>query len=301
MKCPLTLCLLLIGLAFGAIGNPALSAQKSWETERCRRLMLPKPLEPQIVVDDVTLDAQSDAPPKWRNIVAETRQKELKAQGEWSEELANEIRASLQDAGFYNAAVTIETQTVTQEVSGMHVAVTAHVATGAVYTVSAVKFEKADSDEAIVFPEETLRSLIPIQDGEIYRRGQIRQGLDQLTSFYGSHGYINFVAGVTTKVDEKNHSVSLAMWLDQGIQYRFRAIDVLGLDTSLEDQLRVNIRSGEVINFELIKRFYDENRSVLPADFLPQDVELHRYETQGLADALFDFRSCSQALANSPN
>lgn len=91
------------------------------------------------------------------------------------------------------------------------------------------------------------------------------------------------------------------MWLDQGIQFRFRAVDVLGLDASLEDQLRVNVRSGEVINFELIKRFYDENRSLLPADFLPQDIELHRYETQGLADALFDFRSCSQALANSPN
>lgn len=159
--------------------------------------------EPRIVVDDVTLDAQSDAPPKWRNIVGETRQKELKAQGEWSEELANEIRGSLQDAGFYNSAVTIETQTVTRDFSGMHVAVTAHVVTGGVYTISAVKFENADSDEAFVFPEETLRSLIPIQDGEIYRTDQIRQGLDQLKNLHGSQGYINFVAGVTTKVDEK--------------------------------------------------------------------------------------------------
>jgi hypothetical protein len=68
----------------------------------------------------------------------------------------------------------------------------------------------------------------------------------------------------------------------------------LGLDSALENQLQLKIRSGDLLNFQLIVDFYQEHKSELPDEVLPEDTQFIHHVKERTADVLFDFRSCAQ-------
>lgn len=49
---------------------------------------------------------------------------------------------------------------------------------------------------------------------------KIRQGLDQMPKLYANHGYINFTPVPGTTADGQSGTVSLAIDIDEGMQFR---------------------------------------------------------------------------------
>ena len=85
--------------------------------------------------------------------------------------------------------------------------------------------------------------------------------------------------------------MSFVMGSSDGPRYRLRNIQVVGLDPTLEGILRSKLKPGDVMNFQVIRDFYKDNKSVMPTDASPQDVKLTRDPENGMVDRSFDFRA----------
>lgn len=153
-----------------------------------------------------------------------------------------------------------------------HVVVRAHVSGGPRYTLSDIRLRNLDSDENhLAFSAEELRALIPLHDGDVFSVGKVREGLDALRRYYGSHGYIDFVAAPETpKFDEMHQQIALVVSLQEGIQFRLGNIEVVGLDPPLEKELRSKIKPGETLNLQLIIDFYRDHKSALRTRLCPK-------------------------------
>jgi Surface antigen variable number repeat len=148
-----------------------------------------------------------------------------------------------------------------------------------------------------VFPIAELRRQVPLRDGDIFDLSKIRVGIDTLIKLYGARGYINFVGTPDINIDDANKSISVLMHLDEGSQFRVGSVRILGLgQVSTAQGLKLELKPGMVFNRDMIKEFYEQNKSVLPADASPrknttitQDARTHTVAI------LFDFRACQKA------
>jgi hypothetical protein len=254
-----------------------------------------EPTGPKVVVDDLVLDGSTDvAEAAWNQIVSEAKVETFSGDA-WVEELREVyLRSGLRNHGYFNAEVTVEANVVSSNPILEHVVVHARVRGGAQYRLSGVQFRNVDSERHLAFSAEELRALVPLHDGDVFSVERVRQGIDALRKYYGSHGYIDSVAVPETKVDEMHQEIVLVMSLQEGFQFRLGNIEIIGLDSALEEKLRSKIRSGDILNFQLLADFYQEHKSELPEEVLPEDTEFHRNIKEQTADAFFDFRSCSQ-------
>jgi outer membrane protein assembly factor BamA len=106
------------------------------------------------------------------------------------------------------------------------------------------------------------------------------------------------VAGVETQIDDTQQQIAVLLSLDEGIQFRLAEIETVGLDARHEKELRSIVKSGDVVNLQVIADFYRNHKSELPEEVLPEDTQFRRNIKQKTVDAFFDFRSCSQLLQN---
>lgn len=292
------LTLLRIGLA-GICSIPTsypMFAQTSWKAEHCHLLATASdPQGPKVVVDDLVLDGTTDvAEAVWKRIVSETKAKTFVGDA-WVDELREvNLRDALQNQGYLKPETSAEAKVISSSPALEHVVVHARLRVGPRYTLSSIQFRNADSERHLAFSAEELRTLVPLHEGDFFSAEKVREAISALFKLYRSDGYIDFVATPKTEVDEMHQQIALVMSLDEGPQFRLGNIEILGLDSRLEKELRSKIRSGDVLNFQLIVDFYQEHKSELPEEVLPEDTQLHRNFKERTADALFDFRSCSQ-------
>lgn len=275
-------------------------AQTSWKAEHCHLLATEsEPVGPKVVIDDVVLDGTTDvAEPVWKSIVSETKG-EIFSGDAWVDSFREvRLRSGLQNQGYFKADVTAEAEIVSSNPVLERVVVHARVRGGTRYTLSGVQFHSIYSDEHLAFSAEELRALIPLHDGDVFSVEKVREGLEALRRYYGSHGCIDFVAAPEPEVDEMHQQIALVLSLQEGPQFRLGNIGIVGLDSTLERELRSKITSGDILNFQLIADFYRDHKSELPEEVLPEDIVFDRNIKDRTADAFFDFRSCSQLLQN---
>lgn len=145
-------------------------------------------------------------------------------------------------------------------------------------------------DTNLVFPPQELRKRFPLSDGDVLDASRIKEGLDALSRFYHSRGYINFAATSETITDDKNATISLIMVLDEGKQFRIRSLDVQGLDQQTTGSLKWRVQPGDLYDFEFFKDFFTDNRNILPSGGASQSN--HMNEERGTVDIRFVFPSC---------
>jgi len=271
-------------------------AQTSWKSEHCQRLATasdPQGLE--VVVDDLVLDGTTDvAEPVWKEIVAETKAGTFFGDT-WLDQLREvNLLGGLENHGYLRVEASTEAKVISSSPALEHVVVYARLRGGPQYTLSGVQFRNLDSERHLAFSAEELRTLIPLHEGDLFSAEKVREAIAALTRHYDAHGYIDFVPEPKTEIDDVHQQVALVMSLQEGLQFRFGNIEIIGLGSTLEKELRSQIRTGDDLNFQLIVDFYRDHKSELPEEVLPQDTELRRNIKERTADALFDFRSCSQ-------
>lgn len=271
-----------------------LAAQTSWKAQRCHRLATAsEPAVPVAVIDDLVLDGVTDvAEPIWKHIVSQI-QGETFSGNAWVDELRDVyLLGALQNQGYLKAELTVDTELVSSSPALQHVVVHVHVKGGTQYRLASVQF--VSSEKQIAFSAQELRPLIPLHDGDIFSVAKIREGLEALSRYYGSHGYIDFVATPTTNLDEMNQRIALVLSLQEGFQWRVGNIEIVGLNPVLESEFRSKIKTGDILHSQLIDDFYQNHKSELPEKVGPEDTQFHFNVKERTADALFDFRSCSQ-------
>jgi Surface antigen variable number repeat len=284
--------------------------------------MTGKKVFPKVIVDDIIFDGPVHLPTAALNeLVASLKQKEYGG-NEWLNEIEESARGVWQDQGYFKARVTGQAIPLGGDADHQHFSVTLYVDEGRQYRLGNIRFRRilaspegllvstetgsrqlnpenvGKSDlkgpaAALIFPKETLRKLIPLEDGDIPRVDKIREGLDALKELYGSFGYIDFVPMPEIELDDKRQIVSICFDLDEEMQFRIGKIEVVGLDAKTEKALIWKIAPGIVFNSKLFEMFFKDNQSVLPAGASPAtNARLQRDEKDGIVDIKFVFRFC---------
>lgn len=184
---------------------------------------------------------------------------------------------------------------VSRDASGnMHVSIDVELTESPPQRLATIRFVSAsDSTAATLFSPNQLRNLVPLREGEFFSVEKIEDGFDAIVRLYHSNGYLDFALNSSEQYDNKSQTVSLVMELKEGQQYRVGDIRVVGLDPALEAALRLKLKPGDVMNFQVVRDFYTENKSVLLPTASPQDVKLTRDVQNSKANLSFDFRALS--------
>jgi outer membrane protein assembly factor BamA len=271
-------------------------AQSSWKAEHCQRLARESEhTGPNVIIDDIVLDGDADVPePVWNRAVSQTKGERFSGDG-WVDEVSDVfLVAGLQNQGYFKASITATPELVSSSPTLQHFILHVNVRGGAQFRLSSVQIRSSDPSLQLAFSTEELRSFVPMQDGDVFGLQKVREGLEALERHYNSHGYRDFVASLEMSVDEMHQQIALILSLQEGFQFRVGTIDVVGLNSALESELRSKIKSGETLNLELIENFYHDHKSELPEEVLPFDTVFHENVKERTADVFFDFRSCSQ-------
>jgi hypothetical protein len=210
---------------------------------------------------------------------------------DWLEALAETAKEVLQDNGYFLAKVSSQARVLSSDSAEERVSVTLQVAEGQQYRLGKIQFTAAH-----VFPPSELRNHVPLQDGDVFDLGKLRQGLQVLAHLYGSLGYINFTATPHTRIDNDHQYIAVVFKIDEAGQYRVGSVEVLGLDRETSDHaLQVKLKPGDVFNPQFVKDFYEDNKSVLPAQVSRgENTEIRQHSTNGTVDIVFDFRPRAQ-------
>lgn len=249
-----------------------------------------------VVIDDVKFDGPTRMPDALREpVVAELKLRTFKSDSDWLEEIQSvSILGTWQDLGFFKVLPTARAQTASTDRTVRHVLLTVHVDEGLQYKLGDVQFRSSDPAVPLVFSSEELRKLIQMREGDLFSVAKIREALDGMKEFYGSHGYIDFVVSAITYIDNERGRVSLMMELDQQKQFRLGKIEVFGLDPRAENLLSSTLKLGDTVNIQLIRNFRTDNKSSLPADVSLEDTEFQRNVRAGTVDLRFNFQACPQ-------
>lgn len=200
-------------------------------------------------------------------------------------EALERVRAGWQNRGYFKVQVSGDTRTLTKNAGDLHIALFVHVDEGLRYTLGAITFKHNKAIRNV----EALRALFPINDGDIFSREKIANGLENLRKVYGEYGYINYAGVPATTFDDEKRLAFLEIDVDEGKQFYVSSIDIVGADAKLLNDLALT--PGQIYNVRLIELFL---RKHLPgADVNDPNIQRRRLdERNGTVALTFDFRSC---------
>ena len=252
---------------------------------------LDPPPRGQIRIKKVVFQGVTQMPESAQRELAESIKKRTfeDEDGGWLDEIQEiDVRGAWQERGYFQVKVSAKADIETGGPELAWATVTIRVDEGLQYRLGKLTFSVGT-----VFPQETLRKLIPLREGDIFNIEKIRLGLEALARLYGSKGYIDFTSAPDTDIDKSRQRISLMLWLDEQRQYRIGKVEVLGLNRKLERRLKSKLRPGEPFNYKAVDEFFKMNKAVLPADASTAwDMSMKRDMKNNMVDLLFDFRAC---------
>ena len=251
------------------------------------------------------------------------RQKEYGDDSKWLDDIEDAARSAWGDQGYFKAMVSAKAVPLGSDASRKHFSVVIHVDEGLQYRLGSVQFSAmTDSDYDIhesssgptliqekssafdhmgpgdparrpIFPREELRSLFPLQEGDILDAQKVRQGLVALHDLYADDGYLDIMAEPIPDFDDEHQLVSLQVQLYEQKQYRIGKLAISGLDAKTKNSLIWKIKPGDIFNIQLFEVFFKDNESLLPAGSSPANSsQIIRNVKDGTADINFKFSPC---------
>jgi outer membrane protein assembly factor BamA len=160
------------------------------------------------------------------------------------EDAVERVKAGWRDRGYFKVQVSGEGATLTTTPASHRIVLTFHVEEGVQYTLNEITFKNNN----VISDVTALRGLFPINNGDIFSRGKIASGLNNLAKAYGDRGYMNFIAVPNTQVDDEKKLISLDIDIDEGNRFFVANVSVLGLDERARQGLLKDlpIRRGQV-------------------------------------------------------
>jgi hypothetical protein len=251
--------------------------------------------EPTVQVRALTIVA-NDLPEADRQRVEQS----LQGRTYGVQELAERVRMSLLDLGYYSAHADFPQLSDIHEGSPFRSAeVSIRVEPGVQYHLGGIDFHGAS-----LFPPDQLRRQFPIETGSLISATGIGKGLEGLKNLYLENGYINVGAIPLTRIDEARRVINLTIDVDEGKRYVFGSLFLVGVEphagaakallagwTSLEDK---------PYNPQLLVKWLATNAPFLnrAADMLDH-VTAHQDQAAGQIDIQLEFPDVSiESLAS---
>ena len=288
-------CVLLCSLSLPAQLPPCMKARSPFPTLAEEIADMKAEVEgphPIVIIDVVHFDGPIHlSRSALSSIIRTANQAAFSADDDWLEEFQDvALRGWWQDHGYNNVKVTAESHLNSGDSQHQHFSVSVHVDEGLQYRLSGIRFVNADPERGLAIPEEQLRKVIQIRDGEILNVDKVRRGVEALTRFYGTKGYMDFTAEPRLETDDAHRRISVLMRLSEQKQYIIAKVDVLSQNPELEKDLKSTIKAGDVCNSKLMEDFFTKHKSILPPDSSPMtSIKVERNVKTGTVNLVFDF------------
>jgi len=260
---------------------------------------------PKIVIDDVDLQGAVHLPESAkRQLVADLMHWEYTENSDWIADVEDKVCRSetegwpdRENQGYLGFSVRATSKTLRQEPGLRHVLVTIQLDEGKQKRLKEIEFRfVATQPSGTSLDSASLRKLIPLNEGEVYNRDRFHAGLDAVSRAYHEQGFVDLMFNVEMQpddTDQSDQSVAIFVELNEGKQYRWGNIEVIGLEPKMETRLKSQLKMGSLVNPKLIEDFYRDNKSVLPVGAFPKNVKWQYDRERATVDLAFDFRSPS--------
>lgn len=141
------------------------------------------------------------------------------------------------------------------------VAVKIPVIPGAQYRISQIEW----AGNKAFYPED-LEAAVKLKTGSIADAIQLEADLHQVQALYGAKGYLRAATEVTPAYDEDRKVVRYTIHVREGGVYRFRSIDLQGIDKATIARLREEwtLREGEPFNNQYPREYIKALARLLP-------------------------------------
>jgi outer membrane protein insertion porin family len=212
------------------------------------------------------------------------------------EEDSERVRQVYRDKGYANAAVEQPRTQIRDEGGlnwftfrprkGKRIDILLPIEEGDRYRLGTITF----SGNKAVTNLKALRATFPIKDGDWFNATDIGKGLENLKKAYGQLGYINFGAIPRLTYDDKNHSVSMNIDIDEGKQFYVSRIEFQGNTITRDRVIRreLLLDEGSVYNSQLWEYSLLRLNQLQYFDPLKvdQDTEAHQNPDNGTVELL---------------
>src|SRR3979411_1005479 len=180
-----------------------------------------------------------------------------------SEDLEVGVRGLYRDNGYFKVSVgepvldNIDTQgyrlgvpLVMGHSHGKAVNITIHIEEGDRYHMGTLKIVSADPDKALSLKVEALKTIFPLNQGDIFATDKIRKALENYKNAYGEYGFIDFTAEPAMDIDDDKKIINLTLKFNEEKQYYVRRIDFSGNTTTRDKVIRrqLLIDEGQLFN-----------------------------------------------------
>ena len=190
-----------------------------------------------------------------------------------SDEIAESIRDLFQNRGFFLSKVeNVEIQPVDALATPAPVTVKAEVTEGPRCKIGDIQFI-----DNRAFSQNQLRRQFPVKKDDVFQRSKIASGLEKMRDLYVSKGYLDLMMIPATNLSSGDGSVALTIQMLEGTQYHLGKLDIFA-PTELADKLRAqwHMAEGAVFNRSYLLDYVRANHALLPANFVPQDMQVVR-------------------------
>jgi len=113
------------------------------------------------------------------------------------------------------------------------VSLTVSVEEGPAYKLGAVRFTGAAARQS-----KELEDLVKWRKDETINFDEIKTGLSRIVKRYKTTGYLHAAARADRTIDDKEHTVALAVNVDAGPEFKYGALQISGLDVISEPAIR---------------------------------------------------------------
>lgn len=252
---------------------------------------------PKVAIDVVELVGTRLPEAVQQRLVTSLKQREFEEDSAWVQDLENIVIRAETDGwpdrdnqGYLGFSVSAQWKPLRREPGLLHVLVTVNIDEGQQKKLKAIEFHYVgDRLGRQIIDSDELRKLIPLNDGEIYSRDKYYAGLSAVSLAYSERGYIDCTVTNNMELDQVNQTVAIVMDVNEGPQYRWGNIEVVGLDPKIETLLRVHLTTGDLVNPKLIRDFYQKYKSLLPVAASPETVKWESDAQRAIVDLTFDF------------
>ena len=207
-----------------------------------------------------------------------------------ADELLERVRREWQDRGYFQVEVNGDAILTSRGVDH-GLALSVHLDEGPQYRLGGISFQHNNSITNV----EALRALFPIENGEIFSRSKVAEGLVNLRKAYGDFGYINYTGVPNTKIDAEKHKINVVVDIDEGKQFYVDEVQVVGLDDADRRVLLKEsaLQSGDIYNARLDDLFLGTIKSRFPGCGCSEVKHNQIDERRGTVVLTYDLRSCA--------
>jgi outer membrane protein insertion porin family len=148
------------------------------------------------------------------------------------------LRSYYLDRGYIHFSIDSTQVSITPDKRDVYISV--NVTEGEQYTVKDVKISGD-----LVVPEEELRSLITVKEGDIFSRRIIGETSKKIVERLGIDGYAFANVNSVPDIDEKNRTVGINFYVEPGKRVYVRRINITGNTKTRDNVVRREVRQME--------------------------------------------------------